>query len=213
MSFSEAGKLGAIAAAATIGIKRQRRIEAYNQNPKLCKYCKVPIVYNKKLNDFCNHSCSAKFNNPIKDSSDNLILDACLLCFKPLIEKGQHKYCSRDCMFSFHWEETKIELLAEGKDNSANNTIGKKYLTELHQGKCQICNESEWQGQPMPLVLDHISGNPYDNSLNNLRVICHNCNAQTPTFTGRNKGNGRIERAKRWQTEKKILANIKADVV
>jgi hypothetical protein len=62
----------------------------------------------------------------------------------------------------------------------------------------------------MPLVLDHISGNPYDNSLNNLRVICHNCNAQTPTFAGRNKGSGRIERAKRYQVEKEIFVTIKS---
>jgi hypothetical protein len=115
-------------------------------------------------------------------------------------------------MLIFNWTETKSNLLSLGIDNSDANAIGKKYLIELHNGKCQICGLSEWQGKSMPLVLDHISGNPYDNSLVNLRVICHNCNAQTPTFAGRNKGNGRFERAKRYKLEKEVLALIKADV-
>lgn len=142
-------------------------------------------------------------------------LHTCLFCKNAFKAKGteERKYCSRDCMMSVWWEEKKIELLSSGIDNSSSNRLGKKYLIELHAGKCQICYQSEWQGQPMPLVLDHINGNPYDNSLSNLRVICHNCNAQTPTFAGRNKGNGRVERAKRYQVEKAIFAVLKADVV
>ena len=68
-------------------------------------------------------------------------------------------------------------------------------------------------GKPIPLVLDHINGNPYDNLLSNLRVICPNCNTQTSAFAGRNKRNGRFERAKRYKLEKEIMNDIKADVV
>lgn len=214
LTTSEAGRLGALAAAETIAAKKQKRIEDWNNNPKLCKFCQTPITYENRRNDFCNHSCAANYHNESRMGftlAEDKVFN-CLHCGKEFEANGmaEHKYCSRDCMMDFWWKETKIELLKLGVDNSAANRTGKKYLIELHQGKCQICNKSEWQGQPMPLVLDHISGNPYDNSLTNLRVICHNCNAQTPTFTGRNKGNGRVARAKRYKVEKELFDSIKS---
>lgn len=36
------------------------------------------------------------------------------------------------------------------------------------------------------MVLDHINGIHNDNRLENLRMLCPNCNSQTLTFTGRN---------------------------
>lgn len=43
---------------------KQKRIEEYYKNPKLCKECGEPIVYEKKNEKiFCNSSCSATFNN------------------------------------------------------------------------------------------------------------------------------------------------------
>lgn len=44
----------------------------------------------------------------------------------------------------------------------------------------------EWQGKELVLVLDHINGIHSDNRLNNLRLLCPNCNSQTSTFAGRN---------------------------
>lgn len=206
LSTSEAGKLGAIEAAKTAGIRKQKRIDDWDANPKLCKFCSKPISYEKRYNDFCNQSCGAAFNN--KGVRRHGEAPNKCVCGK---DTYNDKFCSRECMVITNWKETKQELIALGIDTSSANHIGKRYLTELHSGKCQICKEDKWMGQPMPLVLDHINGNPYDNSLTNLRVICHNCNAQTPTFAGRNKGNGRFERAKRYKLEKELLSDI--DVV
>jgi hypothetical protein len=38
--------------------------------------------------------------------------------------------------------------------------------------------------------MDHINGDKHDNRLENLRILCGNCHMQTPTYCGRNKGNG-----------------------
>lgn len=77
------------------------------------------------------------------------------------------------------------------------------YLIESYEGKCQMCNLNKWQEQSMPLVLDHIDGDPYNNLLSNLRVICNNCDAISHTYKGRNRGNGRFKRAERYKLEKK----------
>ena len=54
--------------------------------------------------------------------------------------------------------------------------------------KCEVCGIEEWNGLPAPLELDHIDGNHWDNTFENLRILCPNCHAQTPTNSGKNKG-------------------------
>ena len=39
----------------------------------------------------------------------------------------------------------------------------------------------------MSLILDHINGVHNDNRLENLRIVCPNCNATLPTHCGRKK--------------------------
>ena len=53
---------------------------------------------------------------------------------------------------------------------------------------CSCCNNTTWLNQPIPLELDHINGDCTDNSLSNLRLLCPNCHALTPTYRGKNKG-------------------------
>jgi hypothetical protein len=69
-----------------------------------------------------------------------------------------------------------------------SNSLKKRLINEgLKQHKCESCGITEWNGQPAPIELDHIDGNRYNNTLQNLRVLCPNCHAQTPTYRGRNK--------------------------
>ncbi|MEK6860481.1 MAG: hypothetical protein AABY07_00785 [Nanoarchaeota archaeon] len=57
---------------------------------------------------------------------------------------------------------------------------------EIFQPICSSCNLSEWLSKPIPLELDHIDGNHQNNNLVNLRLLCPNCHAQTPTYRGKN---------------------------
>lgn len=79
------------------------------------------------------------------------------------------------------------EILVEG--STYRRTHLKKRLIKdgLLEEVCAVCRIlPEWEGKPLVLVLDHINGVPDDNRLENLRLICPNCNSQTDTFAGRN---------------------------
>lgn len=59
----------------------------------------------------------------------------------------------------------------------------------LLSNKCVECGTGPvWQGKPPVLVLDHRNGDRSDNRLENLRLLCPNCNSQQATFAGKNKG-------------------------
>jgi len=69
----------------------------------------------------------------------------------------------------------------------SRSVIKRRLLKEgLLINRCNICeSDPVWLGKPITLVLDHINGNPVDYRIDNLQLVCPNCNSQLVTFCGR----------------------------
>ena len=117
----------------------------------------------------------------------------CAFCGKSV--PNRNKYCDNLCQVRAQ-RKKKIE---EGK---ADPRTIKNFLIETRGSKCWSCDSEEWMGQPIPLELEHVDGNSQNNSLDNLKILCCNCHAPTPTFKNRNKGNGRHYRRERYREGK-----------
>ena len=87
------------------------------------------------------------------------------------------------------------EYLTKGSDVQSLRL--KRYLLEqkVLDAVCSECGGTTWRGQPIPLELDHRNGDHRDNELANLRLLCPNCHALTPTYRGKNRGRHHRQKA------------------
>lgn len=85
-------------------------------------------------------------------------------------------------------------------EDYTNDKARRDWLIREHGHRCWVCNNSEWMGKPITLELDHIDGHSENSAKENLRILCPNCHAQTPTYKSKNRGNGSKARAKMYES-------------
>lgn len=171
--------------------------EKYNSNPKFCRCCNNIILYkDRNSKSFCDKSCAASFNNKKKKKSK--IVKHCKNCGKSGIK---NVYCSQLCKSKEIHKKT-ISEIESGNYPFKRNKPYKEYLISKRGHKCEMCLFTEWGGKPILLILDHIDGNSDNFNLDNLRVICSNCDALTSTYKGKNRGKGRFVRRQRYHAGK-----------
>lgn len=79
------------------------------------------------------------------------------------------------------------EILVENSTYNTARLRARLIKAGLKPAACELCGLQAWRGEPLPLMLDHINGEPTDNRLENLRILCPNCHALTPTWCARNR--------------------------
>ncbi len=156
----------------------------------ICTECKEPFqgVSSRK---FCSRSCSVTFNNKKspKRKRHGGPRKPCPVCGTE--PEGRNKYC-RTCIANGAHLHFKTDL----KDMQTSTSL-RNYILRTREYVCVDCRLSEWRGQPIPLEVEHVDGNSDNNTEENLKLLCPNCHALTPTYKSRNRGNSARQKKRR----------------
>ena len=154
------------------------------------------LDYEHRHNKFCNQSCAACYNNPLKAE-----IHYCIVCGNSL-KPTQSKFCSKNCNSKYIRQQRFKKHILENGDiisctEQSARRIAKDWLEEHNGHRCEMCGNSEWLGKPILLIADHIDGDPTHNNVNNFRLICSNCDATLDTYKNKNRNkNKRTNRKK-----------------
>lgn len=174
----------------------------------ICEYCSEPIIEYYGSGRFCDRVCARGFSTKAKRADINTRVSQ--KAKENSLEKTKHlhnptvRQKRKDTILARYGTEDTFRLTDKSRAEIASRLEHKKEIisnspfelltrrqkyTRLrkHYTYCTICKLSDWQGQSIPLEVDHINGIRSDNSENNLRVICCNCHAQTPTYKSKNR--------------------------
>lgn len=115
----------------------------------------------------------------------------CKFCGKQVKHNG-NIFCSAKCSNEFKKKE-KYDYYLNHQDEFIGREINynwlKKIMLEQQNHKCSICGTSDkWNGKELHFIMDHINGDATNNSADNLRLICPNCDSQLDTYKSKNKG-------------------------
>jgi hypothetical protein len=154
----------------------------YNDNPRYCIVCNTKISFYDRFNKtkFCSRSCAATHNNTGQIRSKK----------PPKTSFDPHaRY------------ENYISRWLKGDETGSNRDGGlklyiRRYLFDLHDGKCQKCGWCEINPVTgkSPLNVEHRDGDSTNHRPENLDLLCPNCHSITPTFGSLNRGKGREQR-------------------
>lgn len=104
------------------------------------------------------------------------------------ISHFDYGYSNNKNRYVFGKKELKDILIENSTYTHTTNLKDRLYKEGVKKRNCEKCGQGEnWNGEKMSLILDHINGINNDNRLENLRIICPNCNATLPTHGGKNK--------------------------
>ena len=80
------------------------------------------------------------------------------------------------------------ELLTRNSKVQSYKLKNRLLASGVKQAKCELCSWSRKSVDGrIPIELDHINGDRYDNRIENLRILCPNCHSLQSTHRGLNQ--------------------------
>jgi len=111
----------------------------------------------------------------------------CLNCGRNNPSKGSsytNKYCNNSCQQEHQRRNKAFEKVQEWKEAKTPQAWAKipdyikQYLIGQRGHRCQVCDNTDHNGQTIPLDVIYKDGDSYNNKEDNLQLICPNCRAQ-----------------------------------
>lgn len=152
---------------------------------KKCRECSEDFEPKRSSQLFCSKPCTNRFsriNASKRCKCGGTISRYSLVCIPcAAIDKKQETINK--------W----LLGLSKGGTTRGVSTAIRNYLLGQADFKCSICSFDTPHPEDGSSVLeiDHIDGDGDNHRPENLRVLCPNCHSLTPTYRGRNMGNGR----------------------
>ena len=177
------------------------------------------VEFSARPRKFCSHSCAASFNNQKTGrvaaknncktcgSSISSTRTYCDECFRtPTGTRTQPTGLEGQCAIPSLRARSAVSLarynnyitlwlsgqIPGGSDRKLSESA-REYILASAGLKCESCgfNTPHPSDGKTILEVDHIDGDGSNHARANLRALCPNCHALTPTYRARNMGNGR----------------------
>ena len=159
-----------------------------------CNETKCIAESDARVRTYCSKSCSATGTNPKKESRRKV--NICRGC-------GEDTYNASFCSIACNGSSLADRTLNKFLEGTSKTLIKSKkiyqYLLDRQDGGCAICKIPPiWNGKTLVFIHDHIDGNSENNSPDNIRLVCSNCDSQLDTYKSKNIGKGRHTRRMRY---------------
>lgn len=148
----------------------------------LCEKCGVEHKGNYGSGRFCSCKCARSFSTSRDRKSINV-----------RVSTTQSRPEGYECKKCDLWFRRKMQYMAHCRihyrtfEDLKSDSSRRKWLIRERGHRCEICFNTEWNNVKIPIELDHISGDADDNGRSNLRLVCPNCHALTPTYKNKNQ--------------------------
>lgn len=202
MTRSDGARMSLPALIAANAKRTEKTVKRYETTPKICLYCRAPLEYKKRRNNFCDHSCAARMHNRTRKietkrhAGPAIGKRVCGNCSGP-VRHGANWHCSHKCAQRARFERF-IKYWKDGNVPAIHKHYRqiKRYMVETHGEKCSLCgwsSRNDFTGN-IPIQMHHKDGDYTNMDEGNLQLLCPNCHSLTGNYGFRNKGAGRDQR-------------------
>ena len=160
-----------------------------------CEYCFEEHDGRYGSGRFCDRACASGFSTS-RNREEISAKASKALKGRPLSSPRKGKKGPNEGLRVYYAKKRSVDLLKwkEGLFSPSDDRC-KSMLIQERGAWCERCGWAETNpfSKTIPIELEHVDGDCYNNAYQNLSLLCPNCHSLTPTFRGLNarKGRGR----------------------